>query len=151
MVPMFFNAVGSSHAWLKNCTPAYRPVRSSCVISSRCSIATSLIGWCVPRAIMTSSALVAPPTCSWIALNIVPTGAVRVASGMMSSTLRSRNSSSGIALATTSTACPVVSSLPSETFLEITPTVLQIVWLRNPPSTTMSEPVTKLAAFSLAR
>ena len=100
---------------------------------------------------MTSSAAETSPTCSWIALNIVPTGAVRVASGTMSNTLRPRNSSSGIALATTSTACSSVSSLPSDTFLEKTPTVRQMVWLRNPPSTTMSEPVTKLAAFSLAR
>ena len=30
---------------------------------------------------MTSIAAETPPTCSWIALNIVPTGAVRVASG----------------------------------------------------------------------
>jgi len=120
-------------------------------MSSRCSIASSLIAWCVPSAIITSSTAAVPPIWSWMALNIVPTGAVRVPSGTINSTLRSRKSSSGIALATTSRACSAVSSLPSETFLETTPTECQMVVLRNPPSTTMSEPVTKLAAFSLAR
>ena len=36
-------------------------------------------------------------------------------------------------------------------YIHARPPARQIVWLRNPPSTTMSEPVTKLAAFSLAR
>jgi len=55
-------------------------------ISSRLQIASSLIAWWVPSAIITSSAWVAPPICSNIAWNSIPSGQVRVASGTMSST-----------------------------------------------------------------
>ena len=49
--------------------------------SSRPQIAPSLIGWCVPSAIITSNAPVTPPSCANSVWNSKPTGAVRVPSG----------------------------------------------------------------------
>ena len=112
MTPNRRKAAGLSHSWLKNRTFEYVAHHSSRVISNRWQIAASGIGGCVPRAIKISKADATAPNSANRALNIVPIGAVRVPSGMMSNTFLPRYSAAGQARATNSATSASVTSFP---------------------------------------
>src|SRR5436190_18807922 len=82
-------------------------------ISSRSQIASWLIGGCVPSATMTSKDFVTEAICWCSVLNIKPTGAVRVPSGITSSTRLPRYASAGQVLATVSVTADSLSAVLS--------------------------------------
>ena len=94
-VPIFLRVSGRSHRWFMNRLRANAPSRSAGVRPKRANSFSSVSGWCVPSATMKSSAFARGPIQSFTSRTIMGSGAVRVASGVSTSTRLPSNRDAG--------------------------------------------------------